>query len=244
MSRTGVKGGVGIVDQDHSRTDLDILSQGKPSPSEKALVEAIIGGDEGAFLKLFNDLHPSLLRLARNHLPSWSIAEEVAQETWMAVLEGLDRFECRCSLKTWVYSILLNRARRRGERERRSINSSALQGDSRHQISDRGTFETHLNLSSRRGHWSLVASREYGRSPEDQLLMTETLSKVEAALKSLPEAQRNVVILRDTLGWKSAEVSRLLHISNSNERVLLHRARKAIQKLVLPHLKPDSSEPR
>ena len=183
------------------------------------LVERLRAGDEEAFMELIRALSPSLLRVARMYVPTAALAEDVVQETWLAVLNGIDRFEGRSSLKTWIFRILTNTAKTRGERERRSVPFSALDADE-------GGFEPAVERSrfTGSGHWA-VLPRAW---PEDRLLAKETRLVIERAIERLPPTQRTVITLRDVEGWTADEVRNALELSETNQRVLLHRARAKV----------------
>jgi RNA polymerase sigma-70 factor (ECF subfamily) len=194
------------------------------------LLKALRAGDEAAFGLLIDRHHLSLVRLATAYVSGRAVAEEVAQETWVAVLEGLDRFEGRSSLKTWIFRILVNRARTRGVREARSIPFSALgdtASDPDEPAVDPGRF---LPIDHPRWphHWASPPKR-WDRSPEEMLLAGETRAQIESAIAALPPAQRAVIALRDVDGWTSDEVCNVLAISETNQRVLLHRARSKVR---------------
>ena len=190
------------------------------SPQEAKLVEKLRAGDEEAFMELIRGLNPSLLRVARMFVPTSALAEDVVQETWLAVLKGIDRFEGRSSLKTWIFRILTNTAKTRGERERRSVPFSTLDPEE-------GGFEPAVERSrfTGTGQWA-VLPRAW---PEDRLLAAETRSVIERAIERLPPSQRAVITLRDVEGWTADEVRNALELSETNQRVLLHRARAKVR---------------
>ena len=190
------------------------------SPQDARLVERLRAGDEDAFIELVHDLNPSLLRVARMFVPTSALAEDVVQETWVAVLNGIHRFEGRSSLKTWIFRILTNTAKTRGERERRSVPFSTLD-------TEEGGFEPAVERSrfTGTGHWA-VLPRAW---PEDRLLANETRSLIERAIERLPPSQRAVITLRDVEGWTADEVRNALELSETNQRVLLHRARAKVR---------------
>jgi RNA polymerase sigma-70 factor (ECF subfamily) len=194
---------------------------------DHALVERLRAGDEEAFMDLVVRWSPSLMRVARMYVPSNAVAEEVVQETWLAALQGLDRFEERSSLRTWVFSILVNRARTRGERERRSVPFAALareesEGDFAAVDPDRfvgaGTV----------GAWAAPPVR-WWEEPERALASGEAVERIESEIAKLPEMQRMVITMRDIEGLSSEEVRSALEISETNQRVLLHRARSKVR---------------
>jgi RNA polymerase sigma-70 factor (ECF subfamily) len=182
------------------------------------LVQKLLAGDEASFRALVTRLSPLLLRLARSYVRSDALAEEVVQDTWLAVLEGLPGFAGRSSLKTWVVHILINRARTRGTREARVVPLSSLgKGE------DSAPSADHFNES---GGWR---SAPEPISPERLLDNKQTRARVDAAIAALPEQQRLVIELRDVAELDSEEVCELLKLSANNQRVLLHRARDKVR---------------
>jgi RNA polymerase sigma-70 factor (ECF subfamily) len=188
---------------------------------EHELVAALRAGDESAFRALIEMYHAMLVRVARAYVPTNAIAEEVAQETWLAVVEGIDRFQERSSLKTWLFRILTNKAKTRGMRERRSLPFSSFESDD--SAVDAGRF--HGPEHQWPGHWA-AAPQAF---PEERLLAAETREVVEQAIEALPPTQRAVISLRDVEGWSAEEVCNALTLSETNQRVLLHRARAAVR---------------
>jgi RNA polymerase sigma-70 factor (ECF subfamily) len=200
------------------------------SPQDARLVERLRAGDEEAFMELVRNLNPSLLRVARMFVPTSALAEDVVQETWVAVLNGIHRFEGRSSLKTWIFSILTNTAKTRGVRERRSVPFSALE-------TEEGGFEPVVERSrfTGTGHWA-VLPRAW---PEDRLMAKETLSVIERAIERLPPNQQLVVTLRDVEGWTADEVRNALELSETNQRVLLHRGRGKVRRALEQYLSEE-----
>jgi RNA polymerase sigma-70 factor, ECF subfamily len=167
------------------------------------------------------------------YVPSRAVAEEVVQETWLGVLTGIDRFEQRSSLKTWVFRILTNRAKTRGERERRTVPFSALvtaESERDDPAVDPSRFQGADGAHP--GGWSAPPDAW----PQEALLAAETLGVINAAIDMLPEAQRLVITLRDVQGFSADEVAELLEISDGNQRVLLHRARSKVRSALEAHL--------
>jgi RNA polymerase sigma-70 factor, ECF subfamily len=197
---------------------------------------ALRAGDEATFARLIETLHGPMLRLAMTYVPSRSVAEEVVQETWLAVLTGLDRFEGRSSLKTWIFRILMNQAMKRGTRERRSIPFSALfdpaeEGPEPAVLPDRFLGPA----AASPGAW-VHPPRQWEGEPEDRLMSREALDRVAEAIETLPGSQREVIVLRDVEGWSSAEVCNVLGITGTNQRVLLHRARSKVRRALEQYL--------
>ena len=194
---------------------------------EAQLVAALQARDEAAFLELVHAYNPSLLRVAQIYVPSRAVAEEVIQDTWLGVLRGIDRFEGRSSLKTWVFRILTNVARTRATREGRHIPFSALDKPGRVPAA---AVEADRFLAADDPQWpgGWVAPPERW-SPDERLVAKETREIVAAAIEQLPPNQRAVISLRDIEGWGSDEVCNVLGLSESNQRVLLHRARSKVR---------------
>jgi RNA polymerase sigma-70 factor (ECF subfamily) len=200
------------------------------------LVEALRRGDQAVFADLVERWSPGLLRLARMHVPSAAVAEEVVQETWLAVVRGIDRFEGRSSLRTWVLGILLNQARTQGRRERRSLPFAAFR-----RLRDEGRDEPAVEperfqgrRDERPGWWSDPPER--WASPEERLDAADTRTVLLEAIRALPARQREVITLRDVLGLSAQEAASVLEVSEGNQRVLLHRARAKVRTAVERHL--------
>jgi RNA polymerase sigma-70 factor (ECF subfamily) len=196
------------------------------SPTERDLVARLRGGDEQAFGELIDRYHASMIRLARIFVDSEASAEEIVQETWLAVIDGIDRFEERSSLKTWIFSILTNQARRRAKQDARTRAwSSIFEVDMGEELS------TEPERFDGSGHWKRPPTR-WKLDPEERVIKQKLLEVVQGALEALPTSQRTVVWLRDVEGLSSDEVCRVLDISAGNQRVLLHRGRVAVRKAV------------
>jgi RNA polymerase sigma-70 factor (ECF subfamily) len=192
------------------------------------LVAALRQGDEAAFELLVARYHTSLIRLAQHYVASYALAEEVAQDTWLALVRGLGRFEGRSSLKTWLFHILTNQAKTRGQREGRSIPFSAFE-----RVADEDAEPAVDPLRFRAsepgaGHWA-TPPQSWEHLPEERMLAKETRACIDATLATLPPHQRIVLTLRDMEGFSSRDVCALLDVSESNQRVLLHRARSRIR---------------
>jgi len=205
--------------------------------TEAQLLEALRAGDEAAFAQLVREYQPSLVRVARIYVSTQAAAEEVAAETWLAVLNGLDRFEGRSSLKTWIFRILTNIAKTRAQRDGRTLPFSALQDPGRVPEAavdaDRFLDPEHPRWP---GHWA-VRPEPW---PEDALVAAETQAVVAEAIEALPPAQRAVISLRDVEGWSSEEVRNALELSETNQRVLLHRARSKVRRALESYLGEDT----
>ena len=203
------------------------------------LVEALRSGDQDAFAKLVDELSPGLLRLAMAHVPSRAVAEEVLQDTWLGVINGIDRFEGRSSLRTWIYRILLNNARTRGVRERRTLPFSSLR-----RRSEEGGDEPAVEperFQGRRGDapggWARPPVE--WSSPEEKLSADETRRVMLEAIAALPPRQREVLTLRDLQGLSAEEARNALEVSETNQRVLLHRARSKVRAALERHFEAE-----
>ena len=193
---------------------------------EGELVAALRAGDEAAFARLVNDWSRSMLLLARGFVSTQASAEEVVQDTWLAVIRGIDGFEGRSALRTWVYRILVNTAKTRGVREQRTLPWSSLAGEDEGPVLDPALFQSASEGNP--GGWRAApAAWPTETAVEGSVLAGEVRRELRAALDQLPERQRVVLTLRDVLGHTSEEVCQLLEISQANQRVLLHRARTA-----------------
>lgn len=185
-------------------------------------------GDEMAFRELVTCHDRPMRRIALSYVRTPSVADEVVQETWLAIIQGLGRFEGRSSLKTWMFRILVNRAQSRGVREQRTMPFSSLSVDD---DEDGPTVDPDRFLPAGHaaaGYWSVTPSRFF-ELPEDRMLAEETSALVAAAIEKLPDRQRRVITLRDIEGWDADEVCQGLGLSAANQRVLLHRARAAVR---------------
>lgn len=189
-------------------------------PTEAHVVAALRRGDAAAFGRLVDAHHATMLRVARSMVRDPAVAEEVVQETWVAILHGLDAFEGRSTLRTWMFRILANRASTRARREGRTVPFSAFAEEDGEPV-EAERFDT-------TGHWVTPPER-WKRTPEELVGDAEVLARVERAIEALPERQRTVLELRDVLGWSSDEVRNVLELSETNQRVLLHRARKKVR---------------
>ncbi len=209
----------------------------EPSPSsddadlaqDARLVAALRNGDEAAFAALVERYHASLVRLAMLYVHDAAAAEETVQETWVGVMRGIHTFEGRSSLKTWIFRILLNRSRTRGQQAGRTTALSSLEQQA--EPGDSALDHIRASKSDLPEHWASTAP-SVGRSPEDALLGQEASDQIEDALEALPPNQRVVLTLRDIEGWTAEDVCSLLEISEANQRVLLHRARSRLRQVL------------
>jgi RNA polymerase sigma-70 factor (ECF subfamily) len=206
----------------------------RPALEEAQLVARLRARDEGAFAELVDRYGPSMRRLALTFVRSPAVADEVVQESWLGVLRGIDRFEGRSSLKTWIFRILTNTAKTRSERERRSVPFSSLEleaGEDDPSV-DPGRFLLDGAWATPPAAWDAV--------PEAQLLATETREVIDRAIAALPAGQRAVITLADVEGWPAAEIRNVLELSETNQRVLLHRARSKVRAALEEYLREET----
>lgn len=192
--------------------------------NEDALIEKLLAGDEAAFLELVTTMHGPMTGLAMKFVRDRAQAEEVVQDTWLAVLKGLPGFERRCSLKSWVYRILVNRSKSRGVREARTSSFSDLGPDEKAAIDP---MRFHEN-----GRWNQPPPRWQDDTPEAALERENLKDRLRRAIETLPENQRAVLILRDVEGIETEEICNILDITETNQRVLLHRARATLYQVM------------
>lgn len=199
------------------------------------LVAALKRRDEAAFVALVRRYQPPLLRLALVYCRSLAIAEEIVQDTWLGVIQGIDKFEGRASFKTWLFQILVNRARTRAEREGRSVSFSSLAEEAEAPGEPAVPAERFRPLDDKwPNNWALPP-QSWGESPDAGLLARETMDLVKRAIAQLPSAQQQVITLRDLEGWAAEDVCNILTISETNQRVLLHRARSHLRSALESH---------
>jgi len=197
---------------------------------DAGFVDRLRARDEGAFLALVARYSAAMLRLASIYLPH-AVAEEVVQDTWLGVLRGIHGFQARSSLKTWLFKILMNQTRTRVAREGRSVPFSAMsdpEPESAESSVDPKRFfaSDHLQMPDQ---WA-TPPKSWGDSPEDCFLSKEAAAQIQQAIEALPPSQREVITLCDIEGCDPAEVSEVLGITASNQRVLLHRARSKVRR--------------
>jgi RNA polymerase sigma-70 factor (ECF subfamily) len=193
---------------------------------ETAAVAALREGDESAFAELVDRHTPSMLRVARGYVRSHEAAEEVVQETWIALIKGLDKFEGRSALRTWLFTVMINIAKTRGVKEQRDSDAAiaAFTGGTVDPARFREADDPYP------GHWKPAEMPSpFPETPEGSLLGKELVGIAQRELETLPDRQRTVVTLRDMLGFDSGEVCALLDISVANQRVLLHRGRAVLR---------------
>jgi RNA polymerase sigma-70 factor (ECF subfamily) len=206
------------------------LESPDPGAAEAALLERLRAGDEAAFEALVARHYATMLAVAQTYVKGRAVAEEVVQEAWLGVIKGLDRFEGRSSLRTWILSILVNQAKTRGVREARSVPFATLEGDEPAVEPDRfrGPHESYP------GHWRAFPG-DWGRSAAAAVQDRETLRVVMGAIAELPATQQTVIRMRDVEGYSSEEVCAALDVSEANQRVLLHRARSRVRAALERH---------
>jgi RNA polymerase sigma-70 factor (ECF subfamily) len=208
--------------------------RGIPAAEEGEQVARLRAGDEAAFRALVESNHGTMIAVASGYVKTRAAAEEVVQEAWLAVLKGLDRFEGRSSLSTWIVRIVMNKAMTRGGRESRSVPFSSLVAE------DEGGPAVEPERfrpagESFAGNWQSFPA-DWASLPEEKLLGRETLELVKREIGELPEAQRTVITMRDVAGCSAEEVCEVLEISGANQRVLLHRARSRVRAAIERHL--------
>ena len=206
--------------------------------NDHELVQRLREGDESAFAELIDAYGAMMLRVAQMFVRDRATAEEVVQETWLAVLNGIDRFEERSSLKTWIFRILTNRAKTRGSGTDGWFRSRHWRARMRKAMPSVDPDRFLGPDSATPGAWA-APPRAW---PEDKVLEQETLGVIQMAIEELPEAQREVIRLRDVEGWTPMEVTDALEITDGNQRVLLHRARSKVRAALEMYLNPEVVE--
>ena len=206
------------------------------SVDDARLVASLRAGEEQAFMELVERHGPSMLRVAMLFVRSHAVAEEVVQDTWVGVLDGIGRFEGRSSFKTWLFRILTNTAKTRGERESRTTPVSFLSDSDLEPGAPSVDPDRFLPDGERWAGWWASSPMRFDEQPESRLLSSETLSIVRRVVEKLPEAQKVVIAMRDIAGCSSEEVCSSLGISEGNQRVLLHRARTKVRVALEEHL--------
>jgi RNA polymerase sigma-70 factor (ECF subfamily) len=220
---------------DAKRHSLPSRRSDNDQPADPALVERLRVADADAFAEIVRAWSPMMLHVARLYVSTDASAQEVVQEAWLAMIQGLDKFEGRSSLRTWVLAILGNIGCSRGVREARTVPLSSLGPDE-----DDGPAVDPDRFRGPDDRWSrnwtpLGKPRPWPSSPEEEIMAAENRTLLESGLAELPERQRTVVTLRDVHGLSSDEVSSLLGLSAGNQRVLLHRGRSRLRGLLEKH---------
>lgn len=218
-----------------------VTTSGKPahklSQDEGRLVQALKSGDEAAFNRMIDLYHTGLLRLARTFLASEAIAEEVVQDTWVCALEGINRFEGRSSFKTWLYRILMNQAKTRAVRENKYVPLTYPGGGDHDDHDEAAEPSSFHQTGSMADSWIAAPISWDDHSPERLLLSKESLERIHEAIQALPPVQKRVLVLRDVEGLDSKEVCQLLNLTETNQRVLLHRARIRVRRALDAYVK-------
>lgn len=215
----------------------------KAQNAECILVEAIKRGEERAFMDLVGRFHSPLLRVAMTFVHCEAVAEEVVQDTWMAVLEGIHRFEGRSSLKTWIFRILVNRAKTQGVRESRYVEFPGRPAGIEQQGADSFDDACALGIEAWPGQCLNMISSDADVPADQQIINKELVSRITEAIHRLPAMQRKVMVLRDVEGFESDEVCLMLGLSDTNQRVLLHRARTKVRLALEPYMEPSPPGP-
>jgi RNA polymerase sigma-70 factor (ECF subfamily) len=209
-----------------------------PVGDDLELVGALRRRDEDAFRRVVVEYHAGLVRTARGYVATQGAAEEVAQDTWLAVIRGIDRFECRSSFKTWLFHIAVNQARTRASREARTLPIGVGEDDDGPSV----PANRFLGLDHPRWprHWCAEPT-DWGLLPEQVVDSAATRQLIDATIAAMPLLQRQVVTMRDIEGLTAGEVCDILEISQSNQRVLLHRARSKLRAQLEAHLQGVST---
>jgi len=216
-----------------------MIMPGTKLATEGELIDRLRSGDEDAFTWLVDTYSPSLKRLALGFVQGEAVAEEVVQETWLAVLTGINRFEGRSSLRTWVFKILTNRAKTRGAREGRTVTFSDLESAARDEPAVSPERFLPPDHPSFPGHWA-TPPHTWSAVAEQAIVRRETMEVLRRGLESLPPAQRTVVTLRDVQGLLADEVCAALSLSEANQRVLLHRGRSRLRAILEKYFADDA----
>ena len=210
-----------------------VVQERRSSPDEVQLLARLRAGDERAFETLVNRHYGTMLAVAQTYVRTRAVAEEVVQDAWIGLLQSLDRFEGRSSLKTWILAILVNKAKTRGVREARSVPFASLAPDRDEPAVEPERFRGPQDGFP--GHWRAYPAN-WGAAPEVVLEDRETLGVALRAIAALPLAQQTVIRMRDVEGYSSDEVCAALEVSAANQRVLLHRARSRVRAALEAHL--------
>jgi RNA polymerase sigma-70 factor (ECF subfamily) len=217
-----------------SRRSTAVKSPGL-TKAEDTLIARLRRGDEGAFDELVNQHHSALIRMAMGYVADREVAEEVVQDTWMVVIENLNRFEGRSSLRTWICGILIHKAKDRGVREKRHTTFSAFESydDDNDEAVDPSRFQ---QTGEWAGHWAFPPQPWDDQTPEKLLASQQAVNAMQRAIEGLPATLKEVLILRDVEGVDAKEVCELLNITETNLYVRLHRARERVRASVETYL--------
>ena len=225
-----------IQDAERETVIKGTRNRSKVTYEELELIASLRQGEESAFATLVERYHGRLLRLAQTFVSNQAVAEEVVQETWMAVLKGIHRFEGRSSLKTWIFQILQNLAKTKGKREHRYVSFFDV-GSSTDPEENGGIEPERVRTSNHlTSHQAISPTTRDENTPERLLVAKESLAQIEQAIQALPSNQRQVIVLRDIEGVDSEEACQILNITSTNQRVLLHRARSKVRRALNPYL--------
>lgn len=232
-----------VVDPDAVDVLAEEAAPRSPDTAEAALLARLRDGDSNAFAEVVRSWSPAMLRLARTFVSSEATAQDVVQETWLAVVHGLEKFEGRSSIRTWTFRILVNRGKTRGVRDARTIPVASFGTDDPDTPAvDPSRFRGVDDQWP--GHWvSGAQPKAWQPSPEDLALAGEIRGQLGAALRDLPERQRVVVSMRDVHGMSGEEVCDLLGLSQANQRVLLHRGRAKLRQALEDYYYNDGRRP-
>ena len=217
-----------------TRRSPEVKSSGL-TKAEDTVIARLKRGDEEAFDELVNQHHSTLIRMAMSYVADRDVAEEVVQDTWMAVIESLDRFEGRSSLRTWICGILIHKAKDRGVREKRHTTFSAFEScdDDNDEAVDPSRFQ---QAGEWAGHWAFPPQPWDDQTPEKLLASQQAVNAMQRAIEALPPALKEVLILRDVEGVGAKEVCEMLKITETNLYVRLHRARERVRVAVETYL--------
>ncbi|MEV0619283.1 sigma-70 family RNA polymerase sigma factor [Nonomuraea sp. NPDC050404] len=204
------------------------MKRARELPLDEVLVQRLRDGDEQMFALVLDSWSKGMMQLAMSFVSTKASAEEVVQDTWLAVFRGICGFEGRSSLKTWVYRILVNIAKARGVKESQTLPFASIVSEDEGPTVDPSRFRPPGEQHA--GHWAVGQEPRHWHIPEDSALRGEVREVIERALEELPPRLRTVITLRDVAGYGSEEVCSMLEISPGNQRVLLHRARAALRR--------------
>lgn len=208
--------------------------------AEQQLIASLRGGDEEAFDELVTRHHSALIRMAMGYVADREVAEEVVQDTWMAVIEGLGRFEGRSSLRTWIFGIMIHKAKDRGVREKRHTNFSSF--ESMDEESEETIDPSRFYQSGEwAGHWVFPPQPWDDQTPEKLLASQQAVTAMNRAIEALPPTLKDVLILRDVEGVEAKEACEILKITETNLYVRLHRARERVRQAVETYLEGRQS---
>ncbi len=220
---------------EHSAFPAPALSRAAGTDEEHEVIARLRRGDEGAFDDLVNKHHSALIRMAMGYVRDREVAEEVVQDTWMAVIEGLHRFEGRSSLRTWIFGIMIHKAKDRGVREKRHMSFSAFESfdDESEDPVDPARFH---QIGEWAGHWAVPPQPWDEQTPERLLASQQAVNAMQRAIEVLPPTLKAVLMLRDVEGVEAMEACEILKITETNLYVRLHRARERVRQAVETYL--------